>query len=61
MELKLTQEQIQRALDILGQAPYNQIADVIGTIKQQANEQLNRNLVKNPFFAEQQEGEGNGI
>lgn len=38
--LKLTSEQTQRALEILGQAPYIQIADVIDTIKNQANDQM---------------------
>jgi len=41
IKIELTQEQIQRALEYLGQAPYLQIADVIDSIKQQANEQLN--------------------
>lgn len=40
LTIKLTQEQTQRALEILGQAPYMQIADVIDAIKKQANEQL---------------------
>jgi hypothetical protein len=40
LTLKLTQEQVQRALSILGQAPYIEIADVIDTIKAQANEQM---------------------
>lgn len=42
LTIKLSQEQIQRALEFLGQAPYMQIADVIDAIKQQANEQLNQ-------------------
>ena len=41
LTIKLSQEQIQRALNYLGQAPYIEIADVIDTIKTQANEQLN--------------------
>lgn len=40
LTIKLTQEQIQRALNVLGQAPYMEIADVIDSIKSQANEQL---------------------
>lgn len=61
LTITLTQEQIQRSLEILGQAPYIQIADVIDTIKTQANEQINHNINKNPFYAEQKEGEGKGI
>jgi len=40
LTIKLTDEQLQRTLLILGDAPYKQIADVIDLIKQQANEQL---------------------
>lgn len=40
LTIKLTQDQVQRALNILGQAPYMEIADVIDAIKTQANEQL---------------------
>lgn len=40
LTLKLTDEQVQRALVFLGSAPYKEIADVIDTIKYQANEQL---------------------
>lgn len=38
--LTLTDEQIQRALIVLGNAPYKEIADVIDAIKNQANEQI---------------------
>lgn len=40
LTLKLTEEQVQRILIILGEAPYKTIADVIDEIKNQANEQL---------------------
>lgn len=40
--IKLTYEQVQRVLNILGQAPYVEIADIIDLIKEQANEQLNQ-------------------
>ena len=40
LTIRLTQEQLQRALHVLGQAPYMEIADVIDSIKSQANEQL---------------------
>lgn len=40
INLKLTDEQVQRALSFLGQAPYIDVADIIDTIKKQANEQL---------------------
>lgn len=40
LTIKLTVEQVQRALNFLGQAPYAEIADIIDSIKQQANEQL---------------------
>lgn len=40
LTIKLSQEQIQRALNFLGQAPYIEIADVIDSIKAQANEQM---------------------
>lgn len=41
MEIKLTVEQIQRTLAILGNAPYVEVADIIDSIKFQANQQLN--------------------
>lgn len=40
LTIKLSQEQVQRALNVLGQAPYIEIADVIDSIKNQANEQM---------------------
>lgn len=40
LTIKLTEEQLQRALNFLGKAPYVDIADVIDSIKSQANEQL---------------------
>lgn len=40
LTLKLTDEQVQRALVFLGNAPYKDIADVIDAIKGQANEQI---------------------
>jgi hypothetical protein len=40
LTIKLTDEQVQRALIILGNAPYKEIADVIDTIRDQANEQI---------------------
>lgn len=41
MEIKLTTEQVQRMLAILGNAPYVEVADIIDSIKLQANRQLN--------------------
>lgn len=38
--LTLTEEEIQRALIILSNAPYKDIADVIDKIKNQANAQI---------------------
>lgn len=38
--LKLSEEQVQRILLIIGNAPYKEIADVIDKIKEQANEQI---------------------
>lgn len=35
VSIELTLEQLQRACDILSQAPYNQIADIIDSIKEQ--------------------------
>jgi len=40
LKLELTEEQTQRMLSFLGNAPYCEIADIIDTIKNQANEQL---------------------
>lgn len=40
LKIELTQEQIQRALSFLGQAPYVEVADIIDSIKAQANEQM---------------------
>lgn len=40
LKIELTEEQTQRALVVLGQAPYIEIADVIDAIKHQANEQI---------------------
>lgn len=40
LKIELTEEQLKRALVILGSAPYSEIADVIDDIKYQANEQL---------------------
>ena len=42
MKLILTDEQVQRTLSILGQAPYIDVADIIDSIKRQANEQINQ-------------------
>ena len=39
-KIEITKEQLQRALHFLSQAPYIEIADVIDSIKQQVNEQL---------------------
>ena len=64
LKIELTQEQLQRVLVFLGNAPYVEIADIIDTVKEQANEQMKEKEVtsnKNPFFAEPGEGEGNGI
>lgn len=41
MDIKLTIEQVQRMLAILGNAPYVEVADIIDSIKAQASEQLN--------------------
>lgn len=38
--IKLTEEQIQRMLKVIGQAPYVEVADIINSVKVQANEQL---------------------
>ena len=46
LTIKLSQEQIQRALNYLGQAPYIEIADVIDSIKTQANEQMQESETK---------------
>lgn len=40
LTLTLTTEQVQRMLMYLGEAPYKNIADIIDSIKSQANEQL---------------------
>ena len=40
MEIKLTTEQVQRMLAILGNAPYVEVADIIDNIKLQATQQL---------------------
>lgn len=40
MELKLTIEQVQRMLAILGNAPYVEVADIIDSVKMQANQQM---------------------
>lgn len=40
IELILTDEQVQRALVLLGEAPYKAVADIIDTIKEQANDQI---------------------
>ena len=40
IELILTDEQVQRTLSILGQAPYMDVADIIDSIKRQAKEQI---------------------
>lgn len=42
MEIKLTVEQIQRMLVILGNAPYVEVADIIDSIKLQANQQTQK-------------------
>lgn len=42
LKIELTEEQIQRTLVVLGQVPYVQIADIINTIKNQANKQLEK-------------------
>lgn len=42
-KIELTQEQTQRTLEFLGRAPYVEVADIIDSIKQQANEQLKGN------------------
>lgn len=42
IKLELTDEQVQRTLNVLGQAPYVEVADIIDKIKEQANEQLNQ-------------------
>lgn len=41
MDIKLTMEQVQRMLVILGNAPYVEVADIIDSIKMQANQQVN--------------------
>lgn len=38
--VELTEEQLQRALIVLGGAAYTDIADIIDTIKHQVNEQI---------------------
>ena len=43
MEIKVTIEQVQRMLAILGNAPYVEVADIIDSIKLQANQQLKSN------------------
>ena len=40
MDIKLTAEQVQRMLVILGNAPYIEVADIVDSIKLQANQQL---------------------
>ena len=40
--LKMSEEQVQRILNIIGNASYREIADIIDTIKQQANEQIKK-------------------
>lgn len=40
--LKLSVEQAQRILGIIGNVPYKEVADIIDTIKQQANEQIKK-------------------
>lgn len=40
LKIELTEEQIQRALNFLGSAPYMEVADIIDEIKYQANQQL---------------------
>ena len=41
LEIKLTEEQIQRMVIILGDAPYKDVADIIDSIKNQVNQQIN--------------------
>lgn len=38
MEIKLTVEQVQRMLAILGNAPYVEVADIIDSIKAQVKQ-----------------------
>lgn len=47
LTIQLTKEQLQRALIVLGKAPYADIADVIDAIKYQASEQLSSEEVQN--------------
>ena len=41
VEIKLTEEQLQRMVIILGVAPYKDVADIIDEIKKQVNQQMN--------------------
>ena len=40
--LKLSEEQVQRILNLIGNVPYREVADIIDTIKEQANEQIKK-------------------
>lgn len=42
LEIKLSEEQVQRTLNVLGREPYMEVADIIDVIKKQANEQLEK-------------------
>ena len=44
LNIKITEEQTQRLLMFLGEFPYKEVADLIDTVKSQANEQLTENL-----------------
>ena len=40
MDIKLTLEQVQRMVAILGNAPYVDVADIIDSVKMQTSQQL---------------------
>lgn len=42
MDLKLSEEQVQRILYFLGNLPYKDVADILDDIKNQANSQISQ-------------------
>ena len=59
--LKLSEQEAQQVLNALIKEPYFEVVDVINKIQQQASEQMESQIDKNPFFAESFDGQGNGI
>lgn len=61
LKFELTEQEAQVVLNAIAKEPLGQVIEVFNKIQFQASKQMESQIDKNPFFAEPNEGQGNGI